>query len=173
MRYKHILLAFLVLSTILLWSQQALAGSATVSWNASTDNVGVVGYKIYYGTSPRTGTCPTGGYPNVQNAGNVLSYAFNNLTDGSTYYFSVTAYDAAGNESCFSTEVSKAMPAASYCDINKDGQTSILDLQKLTNVVLGVSSCTATSCDVNKDGQVNVLDTQTLVNVILGIRSCP
>ena len=75
----------------------AHAGSATLSWNANTES-DLAGYRIYYGTSARTGTCPTGGYPNNINVGNVAAYTFSNLTDGSTYYFSITAYDTSGNE---------------------------------------------------------------------------
>jgi hypothetical protein len=32
------------------------------------------------------------------------------IVRGQTYYFAVTAYDAAGNESAFSDEVSKLIP---------------------------------------------------------------
>ena len=90
----------------------AHAGSATLSWNANTES-DLAGYRIYYGTSARTGACPTGGYPNNINVGNVAAYTFSNLTDGSTYYFSITAYDTSGNESCFSSQVSKLIPASS------------------------------------------------------------
>lgn len=38
------------------------------------------------------------------------SYVVNNLTSGRTYYFAVTAYDAAGLESAFSAEAVKAIP---------------------------------------------------------------
>ncbi len=107
---------------IVVLSGNALAGTATVSWNAPTTDqgggllTGLAGYKIYYGTSPRSGACPTGGYPNVLNVGNVTTYTFSNLTDGYTYYFSVTAYDTSSpaNESVCSAEVSKPLPATSY-----------------------------------------------------------
>jgi hypothetical protein len=86
------------------------AGTATVSWNANTEP-DLAGYKVYYGTSPRTGDCPPDGYPNVFDAGNTTSHTFNGLTADQTYYFSVTAYDKAipANESCFSEEKSKAI----------------------------------------------------------------
>lgn len=95
---------------ILLANNIVFAGTANLSWNANTET-DLAGYKIYYGTSPRTGTCPPGGYPtaNTINASNVTTYAINNLTDGQTYYFSITAYDTSGNESCFSSEVSKVI----------------------------------------------------------------
>jgi hypothetical protein len=37
-------------------------GTATVSWNANTES-DLAGYRIYYGTAPRTDKCPPGGYP--------------------------------------------------------------------------------------------------------------
>ncbi len=108
---KKLLISIITLSFFaILLAQNALAGTATISWNANTEP-DLAGYKIYYGTSPRSGACPTGGYPNVQSVGNVTTYAFNNLTSGFTYYFSVTAYDTSNNESTCSAEVSKIIPA--------------------------------------------------------------
>lgn len=76
----------------------APAGVAKLSW---TPTVGVAGFKVYYGTSPRS-------YANSIDVGMVSSYSVNGLAPG-TYYFAVTAYDSAGNESVFSSEVSKTI----------------------------------------------------------------
>src|SRR6185436_16269826 len=64
--------------------------SITLSWNASTDNVGVTGYSTF-----RNGTA----------AGNsaTTSYTFSGLTCGTTYTLGVEAADAAGNVSTRST----------------------------------------------------------------------
>ena len=60
----------------------------TISWDPSVDNVGVVGYNIYrnFATSP-TYTSSTNSYTDI------------NVSEGSSYNYMVTAYDAAGNES--------------------------------------------------------------------------
>ena len=76
----------------------AAAGLANLAWDASPDP-NVAGYKIYYGTSSRN-------YSNSMSVGMVTSYNVIGLTPG-TYYFSVTACDASGNESGFSNEASK------------------------------------------------------------------
>lgn len=80
----------------------ATATSSTqvnLSWAASTDNVGVVGYKIYRNT--------------VQIATSVSpSYAATGLTASTTYSFAVSAYDAAGNTSPLSGAVSATTPSA-------------------------------------------------------------
>jgi chitodextrinase len=70
-----------------------------VSWNAATDDVGVVGYRLYQnGTQVGTSAGTT--------------YAASGLTAGTTYSFSVSAYDAAGNVSGASASVSATTASA-------------------------------------------------------------
>jgi hypothetical protein len=95
MKNKFIIVS-LAMFALMFCTRSALAGTATVSWNANTES-DLAGYKVYYGTSARTAsdpkTCSLCGYTSVINVGNVLSYVFDNLTDGVTYYFSVSALD--------------------------------------------------------------------------------
>ena len=78
----------------------ASSTQVNLSWAASTDNVGVVGYKVYRN--------------NTQIATTVSpSYAVTGLTASTTYTFAVSAYDAAGNTSSPSTSVSVTTPSAS------------------------------------------------------------
>lgn len=72
-------------------------GHAVLSWHPNTDD-DLAGYKIHYGTAPRT-------YGPPADVGNVTTHTVGRLQVGVTYYFAVTAYDAAGNESGFSNEV--------------------------------------------------------------------
>ncbi len=81
-------------------------GVITISWDVATDDTEVTGYKIYYGDQSvmTDGGTYSNGFVDV---GNRLSYDFKDLEDGKTYYFAVTAYDEAGNESeNYSNEVS-------------------------------------------------------------------
>jgi chitin-binding protein len=64
------------------------SSTISLSWKASSDNAGVTGYNIYNGTE-KIGSV----------AGTLLSYTASGLTANSTYTFTVTAFDAAGNES--------------------------------------------------------------------------
>jgi hypothetical protein len=85
----------------------AVAGSAevTLTWNVATDNVGVKGYKVYYGDKP-VGAGEKYKLPAID-VGNKITYAVKDLANGTTYYFAVTAYDDSGNESInYSAEVS-------------------------------------------------------------------
>jgi hypothetical protein len=90
-------------------------GTAALSWNANTE-ADFAGYKIYYGTAPRTGNCPPGGYPDKIDVKKTdtpkkPSYKLTGLENGRTYYFSITTYDTSGNESCFSSESRKSILA--------------------------------------------------------------
>jgi hypothetical protein len=62
--------------------------------------------------------------------------------------------------------------SGSRCDNNGDGAVNILDIQRMVNVILGITAPSGNE-DVNGDGTVNIVDLQTLVNVILGISTCP
>nr|WP_232055807.1 lytic polysaccharide monooxygenase [Paenibacillus alvei] len=72
-----------------------MAYTAKLSWNASTDNVGVTGYNIYKDSTLAGST-----------NGTTLTYALTGLTPNTTYSYTVRAVDAAGNESASSTAVS-------------------------------------------------------------------
>jgi glucose/arabinose dehydrogenase/chitodextrinase len=69
-----------------------------LSWSASTDNVGVTGYNIYRGGTFLKSSTVTP----VQDAG---------LTPGTTYSYTVSSYDAAGNESAQTAAVTGSTPA--------------------------------------------------------------
>jgi hypothetical protein len=159
--YPKALLAILFL---LCGCAHALAADVSLAWDASVSE-NISGYKVYIGNASQTYNAPT-------TIGNVTTYTVTGLSNG-TYYFAVTAFDTAGNESGFSNEVSTTIGSSSVtCDINSDTSVNALDLQSLANVILGINP-TSSSYDLNQDGSVNVLDLQILNNVILGLRSCP
>ncbi len=85
-----------------------------LTWSASTDNVGVTGYKVF-----RNG---------VQIATtSALTYTSTGLSRAITYSFAVAAFDAAGNSSAQSAAVSKRTLAARAArDFNADGRSDIL-----------------------------------------------
>jgi hypothetical protein len=79
-------------------------GSMTLTWAANREP-DLAGYKIYVGTA--SGTYSFTGSPFL--TGTVTSYTMSNLPRGETYYFAVSAYDSAGNESVLSAEVSRSL----------------------------------------------------------------
>lgn len=68
------------------------AGGVVLSWNASTDNVGLVGYTVYRNGSPLGKT-----------NGGTTGYTDTSAAAKTTYTYNVDAYDAAGNHSAQST----------------------------------------------------------------------
>jgi len=77
--------------------------SATLTWNANSES-DLAGYKIYRAEA-------SGGYgaPIATLQGNVTTFIASGLQLGRTYFFVITAYDSAGNESPLSNEASKSI----------------------------------------------------------------
>jgi chitodextrinase len=77
--------------------------SATLTWTANTES-DLAGYKVYRATA-------SGAYgaPIATLQGNVPNYVATGLQNGTTYFFVITAYDTAGNESGWSNEISKSI----------------------------------------------------------------
>ena len=91
--------AIFMIVMLLLASVVMAAGSLVATWDPVGDS-DLAGYKVYYGTT-------SGDYENWQmtDVGNVTQYILNDLVVGQRYYLVVTAYDFAGNESGYSTQV--------------------------------------------------------------------
>jgi len=83
-------------------SVDALAGQATLTWNPNTES-DLAGYKVHYGTA-------SGNYTVHLDVHNVTTYTVTGLTNGQTYHFAATAYDASGFESGYSNQVSYTVP---------------------------------------------------------------
>ncbi|MEO8328250.1 MAG: fibronectin type III domain-containing protein, partial [Nitrospirota bacterium] len=79
--------------------QSATSDSATLQWTANQE-ANLAGYRIYRGTNPGVYGLPT-------TVGKITTYQYTNLLTDKTHYFTMTAFDASGNESLPSPEVSK------------------------------------------------------------------
>ena len=79
------------------------AQNVALAWNTDTDP-SVTGYNLDYGTS-------SGSPTQIQNMGNATTATVSGLTAGQTYYFVVKAYNAAGQQSMPSDQVSFAATA--------------------------------------------------------------
>ena len=86
------------------------SGTATVAWMAPTENsngtalTNLAGYYVYYGTDSSSLTESV----QVSNA-KTLSYVVNGLASGKTWYFAVSSYTTAGQQSSLSTISSKSL----------------------------------------------------------------
>jgi len=85
-------------------SSNVTDSSVDLSWNASTDNVGVTGYDVYQGGSLIGSSANT-------------SYSVTGLTSNTSYTFTVRAKDAAGNVSGDSNSVNVTTDSTpiTYC----------------------------------------------------------
>ncbi|MGQ0557736.1 MAG: BACON domain-containing protein [Nitrospiraceae bacterium] len=79
------------------------SSSVMLTWNANTES-DLAGYKVYRANSSGAYGAPIAAIP-----GNTTSYIVTGLQFNATYFFVVTAYDIAGNESAYSNEVSKSV----------------------------------------------------------------
>jgi chitodextrinase len=102
----------------------AMLGSISLSWNASSDNVGVLGYDLFLNGS-RIGTTPG------------TNYTFTGLSCGTSYTLGVDAYDAAGNTSGRTTVIASTRSCNS--------QPLLDDQPPMTPTGLNVSGTTTTA----------------------------
>lgn len=108
-------------------SLSAIAVSSTqinLTWNASTDNVGVTGYRIYRGGAL------------IASTGNVTSYSNTGLSPSTSYTYTVSAIDAAGNASALSAPAS-ATTSGGTC--STAGNTNAITLSNVPSRLNGVA----------------------------------
>jgi chitodextrinase len=127
------------------------AVSTSLSWTASTDNVGVTGYDVYRGGT-KVGTT-TG-----------TTYTDTGLAASTAYAYTVDAYDAAGNTSAKSTAVTATTQSGS------GGTSTSYEAEASANTLTGtaaVAACTGCSGG-QKVGYVGNGATLTFHNVAGG-----
>jgi hypothetical protein len=133
LRHPHVhslLKPLAALAALILSVGHALAAggnSVSLAWdpNPETD---VVGYRLQYGTV-------AGVYPNFVDAGAATSATVNGLNQGTTYHFTVVAYNSAGQNSTPSEAVTYTVPGtpntaplatASTLTVAEDGQAAVV-----------------------------------------------
>ncbi len=82
---------------------RATTQTATLTWAPNRER-DLAGYKIYRATASGTYGAPIATVPKT-----ATSYIVKGLENRTTYFFVITAYDVAGNESAYSNEVSKSI----------------------------------------------------------------
>ena len=127
------------------------AGQIRLSWERPTTKTDgtpltdIAGDKLYYGLTSRT-------YDFIKTIGNQTAYTVAGLEGRRTYYFTVAAYDASGNESSFSDEVSVDVPPM-LSDIPMLVQDPLTHGHAIQFRVMGVSSNEVVSFLFSIDGE--------------------
>jgi hypothetical protein len=111
----------------------------SLTWTASSDNVGVAGYKVFRGGS-QIGTSSSSAYSDT------------GLSSGTTYTYTVTAHDAASNTSTQSTPASATTGASGNAAYSISGQISSGG-SGLAGVIVALSG--ASSANVTADDSGN------------------
>ncbi|MDR4460499.1 MAG: Ig-like domain-containing protein [Nitrospirales bacterium] len=115
-------------------AQSATSDSATLQWTANQE-ANLAGYRIYRGTNPGVYGVPT-------TIGKTTTYQYTNLLEDKTYYFTVTAFDASGNESLPSPEVKKyiapSSPSSGTSSPPPSSSLSISNLSVASGAAYGV-----------------------------------
>ena len=101
-------------------AQSATSNSATLQWAANLES-DLAGYRLYHGTAP-------GVYGLSQIVGKTTTYDYTNLELNKTHFFTITAFDASGNESLPSPEVSKYIADSSISDLPPPSSLTISNL---------------------------------------------
>jgi PQQ-dependent dehydrogenase (s-GDH family) len=109
-------------------SSNLLATAVTISWTASTDNIGVTGYDVY-----------RNGIKINPSLVSVTTYSVTGLTPSTAYSFYIQAKDAAGNISGNSNTLNITTPASTTCS-----GTGSINFQKW-NSISGTSITNLTS----------------------------
>lgn len=100
------LFIFIGLALIVLALPDAcLSAQVTIAWDGNAEPE-VIGYRLHYGSASST-------YSSHSDAGSQTACTLSGLQAGSTYFFAATAYDAYGNQSQYSTEITFTVPSAS------------------------------------------------------------
>jgi len=88
----------LILASLFLFTQHACCGAVTLAWDPNSPSEGIAGYRLYYGTESRS-------YTGMIDITNGTLKKVSKLAKGYHYYFAVTAYNEAGQESDYSEEL--------------------------------------------------------------------
>lgn len=108
-----------VMGLLALTAPAARAASVTLDWDANVE-ADLAGYRIYYAAGSLLAmttaqAMASASVTKLTSSGAGTSIAVNNLAEGSTYYFRLTAFDSSGEESDFGTaplEISTCVPTS-------------------------------------------------------------
>ncbi|RPI65674.1 MAG: fibronectin type III domain-containing protein, partial [Geobacteraceae bacterium] len=104
--HRLVLSGCLCVLVLLVLATPVLSADVTLAWDPNSE-ADIEGYGVYFKLGASGPPYDLFGYVTLQelNDPDNPSFAVTGLVMGSSYYFAVTAYDTAGNESAYSTPV--------------------------------------------------------------------
>jgi len=128
------------------------ASQINLLWDTSTDNVGVSGYTVY-----RDG--------NTVGMSTTTSYSDTGLTAATTYSYTVSAYDAADNNSAQSTAISATTVLPG--DVTNDGQIDLKDAICALQVIGGYTNISVNiGSNVNNNNRIGLAEAIFILNSV-------
>lgn len=127
------------------------SSNISLSWSAATDSgSGLAGYKLYR-NSVQVANISAG----------TTSYTDSGLSPGTSYTYTISAYDNAGNQSAQSTSIQATTTSAAVPgDCNGDSHVTIIDL----SLLLSHYGTAYAPCDFHADGFVSITDLSILLS---------
>ena len=162
---KISIISCLIILSLFLLPVFAIAGSATISWQANTDP-DLAGYRIYWSTYAGG---PYGS--STELITETTSYTITDLAPG-IYYFVVTAIDTSGNESGYSTEVTKTIsdmqsPTVAITSYLATTGSSLADISGTASDDAAVAQVTWANVTTGESGIATGADTWSVTGISL------
>jgi hypothetical protein len=127
--------------------------SATLTWAASTDNVGVTAYNVYR----CTGSCVPS---TVLATTTQRTYVDTSVASSTLYTYAVSAYDAVGNNSALSTNISTSTIAYDVgcvgTDITSLLQTRVNNAVDGDTITIGPGTCNISSVVLSTNKNIKI-----------------
>jgi hypothetical protein len=131
MKLEIVLLGVLIL---IIGFQKLYSAQVNMSWNANTET-DLAGYKIYVGQTSRN-------YDRTVDVGNLTTYILDGVTEMVEVFFTLTAYDSAGNESDYSDEISGVVGDLTPPQIVQISPISLTEIRFEFDKILDLNSAT-------------------------------
>lgn len=137
----------------------------TLTWRRNLEK-DISGYIIYFDTDtdspPYEGLATVYGFPSPIIIGKDTSFTVTGLTNDTTYYFTVTAYDISGNESDYSIPISK-VPNAMSSTVTIQNETITDGNQECYNATSIITVAgSGTTVDIQSGGEATFIAGETI-----------
>ena len=131
-----------------------------LTWDSATDDTKVTGYKVYSGVTSVSKGGDTYSFEPVD-VGDALKAEVSGLENDTKYFFAVTAYDAAGNESAnYSTEVNSTPLASAVCETKDEEAPRVSEAISISKIEVDVEFSEKVKLPEDKSEQAFMIEDQ-------------
>ncbi len=156
------LVPLILFAALVIFIQPAWSASVTISWNRNQEP-DIAGYVIYWRTEDEKAYSHSKVISDTAHYPVERSFTLEGLEAGHTYYFAITAFDLANQESEFSDEIIKTIADEGADKATDNGEQfpshsySLVYLDSVAGEEGNSSSVQAATGDINGDGYEDVI----------------